>query len=166
MVLTALVRKNTHIKCFAHTLNLSWQQECNLPAVSRLLGRVWRISTLHQCSSTTTNHLQVKQKLLDLQSHELKSDVATRWTRDIVKGCFFFSLQLMPLCRLLRWEKKSPNLALSKELCFKYRGCYKGLKANKRCHYIDVRGEKSNRLSYYSTKCTTSDRQHWRLSSF
>lgn len=79
MIVAAQVAKFAHVRCFAHTLNLASQRALKVPTVARLLGRIRRISTFFHRSTTANHQLQVKQKLLGLPSHKLKTDVATRW---------------------------------------------------------------------------------------
>ncbi|KAK0143563.1 Zinc finger BED domain-containing protein 6 [Merluccius polli] len=69
----------THVKCFAHTINLAAQRALKLPSVSRLLARIRRISVFFHRSHIASRVLQQKQKLLDLPPHKLKTDVSTRW---------------------------------------------------------------------------------------
>ncbi|KAK0139816.1 Zinc finger BED domain-containing protein 1 [Merluccius polli] len=68
-----------HITCFAHTLNLAAQRALKLTAVSRLLGRIRRITGFFHRSTIANHELQEKQKLLQLPVHKLKTDVPTRW---------------------------------------------------------------------------------------
>ncbi|KAI4810938.1 hypothetical protein KUCAC02_013865, partial [Chaenocephalus aceratus] len=49
--------------------------------LSRLLGRVRRISTFFHRSTTANHYLKEKQKCLGLKNHKLITDVATRWNR-------------------------------------------------------------------------------------
>ncbi|XP_030235893.1 zinc finger BED domain-containing protein 1-like [Gadus morhua] len=79
MVVAAQVGGYLHVKCFAHTLNLASQRALKLPAVARLLGRVRRITTFFHRSTIANSMLEQKQKLLDLPTHKLKTDVVTRW---------------------------------------------------------------------------------------
>ncbi|KAK0131409.1 Zinc finger BED domain-containing protein 1 [Merluccius polli] len=58
----------THVKCFAHTINLAAQRALKLP----------RFGEFHR-SHIASRVLQQKQKLLDLPPHKLKTDVSTRW---------------------------------------------------------------------------------------
>ncbi|KAI7789400.1 putative zinc finger BED domain-containing protein 1-like [Triplophysa rosa] len=78
MVVAAQVGRFTHIRCFAHTLNLASQSALKLSAVSRLLGRIQRISCFFHRSTTANHILQEKQKLLGLPCHKIKTDVC-RW---------------------------------------------------------------------------------------
>lgn len=68
-----------HVKCFAHTLNLASQCALKVGALSRLLGRIRRISTFFHRSTTASHCLKVKQQCLGLKNHKLITDVATRW---------------------------------------------------------------------------------------
>uniref|UniRef100_A0A3B4FMZ3 BED-type domain-containing protein n=1 Tax=Pundamilia nyererei TaxID=303518 RepID=A0A3B4FMZ3_9CICH len=68
-----------HVKCFAHTLNLASQRALNLPAVARVLGRVRRITGFFNRSTVANHALEQKQKMLQLPTHKLKTDVCTRW---------------------------------------------------------------------------------------
>uniref|UniRef100_A0A3P8P8X8 BED-type domain-containing protein n=1 Tax=Astatotilapia calliptera TaxID=8154 RepID=A0A3P8P8X8_ASTCA len=68
-----------HVKCFAHTLNLASQRALNLPAVARVLGRVRRITGFFNRSTVANHALEQKQKMLQLLTHKLKTDVCTRW---------------------------------------------------------------------------------------
>lgn len=60
MISAAEIGKFPHVKCFAHTLNLAAQRALKLPAVSRLLGRVRRISAYFH-RSTKAKHLCLKK---------------------------------------------------------------------------------------------------------
>lgn len=68
-----------HIKCFAHTLNLTTQDGLKIAATERLLGRVRRIVSFFHRSAVATTVLKEKQSLLGLPHHKLKADVKTRW---------------------------------------------------------------------------------------
>ena len=68
-----------HVGCFAHILKLASQAALKIPAVSRLLGRVRRISTFFHRSTLANHALKNKQKLLDLPQRKLVTDVSTRW---------------------------------------------------------------------------------------
>lgn len=68
-----------HIGYFAHVLNLASQAALKMPAVSRLLGRLRRISAFFHRSTIASHELKQKQKLLDLPQHKLVTDVPTRW---------------------------------------------------------------------------------------
>jgi len=59
----------THIKCFAHTLNLAAQRALKLTSVSRLLGRIQRITGFFHCSTIANHAMQEKQRLLELPLH-------------------------------------------------------------------------------------------------
>ena len=56
MIRAAETGKSPHVKCFAHTLNLAAQRALKLQTVSRLLGRVRRISAYFH-RSTKAKHL-------------------------------------------------------------------------------------------------------------
>lgn len=47
--------------------------------MAQLLGKVRRITAFFHRSSIASHTLKVKQKLLDLPSHKLKTNVVTRW---------------------------------------------------------------------------------------
>ncbi|XP_053573689.1 E3 SUMO-protein ligase ZBED1-like [Bombina bombina] len=79
MIVAAQVGKFPHIKCFAHTLNLASQRALKVATLSRLLGRVRRISTFFHRSTTANHCLKEKQKCLGLKNHKLITDVTTRW---------------------------------------------------------------------------------------
>ncbi|XP_077063574.1 E3 SUMO-protein ligase ZBED1-like [Siphateles boraxobius] len=68
-----------HIKCFAHTLNLTTQDGLKIAATERLLGRVRRIVSFFHRNAVATTVLKEKQGLLGLPHHKLKADVKTRW---------------------------------------------------------------------------------------
>nr|XP_057922488.1 E3 SUMO-protein ligase ZBED1-like [Doryrhamphus excisus] len=68
-----------HIKCFAHTINLATQAGLGVPRVTRLLGRVRRVAAFFHGNSTATAVFTSKQMQLQLPSHELITDVTTRW---------------------------------------------------------------------------------------
>ncbi|KAK7916754.1 hypothetical protein WMY93_012515 [Mugilogobius chulae] len=79
MAIAAEIAKLLHIRCFAHTINLSAQRALKTPTVSRLLGRIRQIVTFFRKSTTASHVLQQKQKLLNMPGHKLMSDVQTRW---------------------------------------------------------------------------------------
>ena len=70
---------SAHIRCFAHTLNLSTRKGLDLPQMDRLLGRVNRIVSFFHRSDTANTQLKAKQKLLELPQHKLLQDCKTRW---------------------------------------------------------------------------------------
>ncbi|XP_055068182.2 E3 SUMO-protein ligase ZBED1-like [Misgurnus anguillicaudatus] len=79
MIVAAQVGKFSHVKCFAHTLNLTCQRALKGATLSRLLSRVRRISSFFHRSTTASHSLKVKQQCLGLSNHKLITDVATRW---------------------------------------------------------------------------------------
>uniref|UniRef100_A0A8C4SKE9 BED-type domain-containing protein n=1 Tax=Erpetoichthys calabaricus TaxID=27687 RepID=A0A8C4SKE9_ERPCA len=79
MLAAAQLGNFQHVKCFAHTINLAAQRALKLPSVSRLLGKIRRITGFFHCSATANHVLKQKQKLLELAPHKLTTDVATRW---------------------------------------------------------------------------------------
>ncbi|XP_053554170.1 thyroid hormone receptor alpha isoform X1 [Bombina bombina] len=79
MIVAAQVGKFPHVKCFGHTLNLASQRALKVATLSRLLGRVRRISTFFHRSTTANHCLKEKQKCLCLKNHKLITDVTTRW---------------------------------------------------------------------------------------
>ncbi|XP_073450123.1 E3 SUMO-protein ligase ZBED1-like [Aquarana catesbeiana] len=79
MIVAAQVGKFPHVKCFAHTLNLASQRALKVATLSRLLGRVRRISTFFHRSTRASHCLKEKQKCLGLKNHKLITDVPTRW---------------------------------------------------------------------------------------
>nr|XP_055049286.1 E3 SUMO-protein ligase ZBED1-like [Misgurnus anguillicaudatus] len=79
MLAAAQIDNLAHITCFAHTLNLAAQRALKLNTVSRLLGRIRRITGFFHRSAIANHELLEKQKLLQLPEHKLKTDVATRW---------------------------------------------------------------------------------------
>ncbi|KAK7877985.1 hypothetical protein WMY93_031365 [Mugilogobius chulae] len=79
MAIAAEIAKLLHIRCFAHTINLSAERALKTPTVSRLLGRIRQIVTFFRKSTTASHVLQQKQKLLNMPGHKLMSDVQTRW---------------------------------------------------------------------------------------
>ena len=68
-----------HVKCFAHTINLASQRVLSVQAVARLMGRVRRITAFFNRSTLANHALAQKQKMLELPSYKLKTDVSTRW---------------------------------------------------------------------------------------
>uniref|UniRef100_A0A8C4SQW8 BED-type domain-containing protein n=1 Tax=Erpetoichthys calabaricus TaxID=27687 RepID=A0A8C4SQW8_ERPCA len=79
MLAAAQLGNFQHVKCFAHTINLTAQRALKLPSVSRLLGKIRRITGFFHRSATANHVLKQKQKLLELAPHKLTTDVATRW---------------------------------------------------------------------------------------
>ncbi len=72
-----------HIKCFAHTINLATQAGLGVARVTRLLGRVRRITAFFHRSSTAAALFMSKQKLLQLPPHKLIMDVTKRWNSSL-----------------------------------------------------------------------------------
>uniref|UniRef100_A0AAY5L481 HAT C-terminal dimerisation domain-containing protein n=1 Tax=Esox lucius TaxID=8010 RepID=A0AAY5L481_ESOLU len=79
MLAAAQMGNFEQVKCFAHTINLAAQRALKLPTVSRLLGRIRRITGFFHRSTSASHILEQKQKLLELPPDKLKTDVATRW---------------------------------------------------------------------------------------
>lgn len=79
MIVAAQLGNFLHIKCYAHTLNLASQKALKLPTVTRLLGRIRRITTFFHRSTTANQLLKENQNMLSLKNHKLKTDVCTRW---------------------------------------------------------------------------------------
>ncbi|KAE8288344.1 Zinc finger BED domain-containing protein 4 [Larimichthys crocea] len=69
----------SHLKCYAHTLNLAAQRALKVPSVARLLGRVRRIGTFFHRSTVGAQQLEESQRLLNIPKHKLKVDCCTRW---------------------------------------------------------------------------------------
>ncbi|XP_038133614.1 E3 SUMO-protein ligase ZBED1-like [Cyprinodon tularosa] len=79
MNIAAQLANVLRFRCFAHTLNLASQRALKLPAVTRLLVRVRRVTTFFRRSTVAFHVLREKQALLNLPLHKLITDVATRW---------------------------------------------------------------------------------------
>ena len=81
MISAAEIGKFPHVKCFAHTLNLAAQRALKLPTVSRLLGRVRRISAYFHRSTKAKHLFEENQRVVLKLTSPLKliTDVATRW---------------------------------------------------------------------------------------
>ena len=81
MICAAEIGKFPHVKCFAHTLNLAAQRALKLPTVSRLLGRVRRVSAYFHRSTKAKHLFEENQKAVLKLTSPLKliTDVATRW---------------------------------------------------------------------------------------
>lgn len=81
MISAAEIGKFPHVKCFAHTLNLAAQRALKLLAVSRLLGRVRRISVYFHRSTKAKHLFEENQRVVLKLTSPLKviTDVATRW---------------------------------------------------------------------------------------
>uniref|UniRef100_A0A8C1U7M1 BED-type domain-containing protein n=1 Tax=Cyprinus carpio TaxID=7962 RepID=A0A8C1U7M1_CYPCA len=69
----------SHIRCFAHSLNLASQKALKVPSVDRLLGRVRRVTAFFRRSTIASQQLKQNQLLLKLPKHRLITDVVTRW---------------------------------------------------------------------------------------
>ena len=79
MTVAARLAGLTHIQCFAHSLNLASQRALKIQSVARLLGRVRRVTAFFRRSTLASEQLKQKQRLLQLPSHRLITDVITRW---------------------------------------------------------------------------------------
>ncbi|KAK7883941.1 hypothetical protein WMY93_027064 [Mugilogobius chulae] len=79
MAVAARLAKMTHIQCFAHSLNLASQKALKIPQVSRLLGRIKRVTAFFRRSAIASHQLKLKQEQLQLPKHKLITDVVTRW---------------------------------------------------------------------------------------
>ncbi|XP_039661199.1 E3 SUMO-protein ligase ZBED1-like [Perca fluviatilis] len=79
MISAAEIGKFPHVKCFAHTLNLAAQRALKLPTVSRLLGRVRRISAYFHRSTKAKHLFEENQRVVLKLTSPLKliTDVAT-----------------------------------------------------------------------------------------
>ncbi|XP_077080800.1 E3 SUMO-protein ligase ZBED1-like [Siphateles boraxobius] len=69
----------SHIRCFAHSLNLASQKALKVPSVDRLLGRVRCVTAFFRRSTIASHQLKQNQDLLKLPKHRLITDVVTRW---------------------------------------------------------------------------------------
>ncbi|XDV44703.1 hypothetical protein PO909_012944 [Leuciscus waleckii] len=69
----------SHIRCFAHSLNLASQKALKVASVDRLLGRVRRVTAFFRRSTIASQQLKQNQLLLKLPKHRLITDVVTRW---------------------------------------------------------------------------------------
>ncbi|XP_038141291.1 E3 SUMO-protein ligase ZBED1 [Cyprinodon tularosa] len=74
-------RLSPHIRCCARTINLAAQKGMGVNQMSRLLDRVRKIVTFFHRSAAAAAVLKDKQKMLQLPSHKLVQDVATRWNQ-------------------------------------------------------------------------------------
>ncbi|KAM8731669.1 E3 SUMO-protein ligase ZBED1-like [Acanthopagrus schlegelii] len=81
MTSAAEIGRFPHVKCFAHTLNLAAQRALKLPTVSRLLGRVRRISAYFHRSPKAKHLFEENQRTILKLTCPLKliTDVSTRW---------------------------------------------------------------------------------------
>ncbi|XP_073701142.1 E3 SUMO-protein ligase ZBED1-like [Garra rufa] len=79
MTVAARLAGLTHIQCFAHSLNLASQRALKIQSVARLLGRIRRVTAFFRRSTLASEQLKQKQRLLQLPSHRLITDVITRW---------------------------------------------------------------------------------------
>lgn len=68
-----------HVRCVAHSINLSTQKGLQITQMNRLLGRVRRIVGFFHRSTTANAVLKTKQTLLEIPKHKLINDVPTRW---------------------------------------------------------------------------------------
>lgn len=78
-VVAAQMGNFLYVKCYAHTLNIASQKALKLPAVTKLLARVRRITSFFHRSTVANHLLEENQNLLSLKNHKLKTDVSTRW---------------------------------------------------------------------------------------
>ncbi|XP_071105253.1 E3 SUMO-protein ligase ZBED1-like [Haliotis cracherodii] len=69
----------THVKCFAHTVNLASQRALKIDRVNRLLKKLRTIVVFFHRSTVANALLKQKQGMLQLPDHKLIQDVSTRW---------------------------------------------------------------------------------------
>lgn len=75
--------------CYGHRINLMVKNSLNIPEVNRLLGKARKLVTFFHQSSSISDLLCEKQKLLfddsraNLVGHKLIIDVATRWNSSL-----------------------------------------------------------------------------------
>jgi hypothetical protein len=68
-----------HIRCFAHTLQLSVKAGLKIKDISNAAAAARKLVGHFKKSSLASNELNSRQKQLDLPQHSLLQDVPTRW---------------------------------------------------------------------------------------
>ncbi|KAL6491014.1 hypothetical protein MHYP_G00013590 [Metynnis hypsauchen] len=72
-----------HIRCIAHTLNLSSQKALKVETVSALLVKIRKLVTFFHKSPKACGALHEVQAQLKLKDHKLIHDVTTRWNSSL-----------------------------------------------------------------------------------
>lgn len=72
-----------HIRCIAHTLNLSSQKALKVETVSALLVKIRKLVTFFHKSPKACEALHEVQAQLKLKHHKLVHDVSTRWNSSL-----------------------------------------------------------------------------------
>ena len=72
-----------HVRCIAHTLNLSSQKVFKVQSVSELMVKIRKVVTYFHKSTKACEALHEKQNDLSLEHHKLVHDVSTRWNSSL-----------------------------------------------------------------------------------
>ncbi|XP_077386781.1 E3 SUMO-protein ligase ZBED1-like [Festucalex cinctus] len=72
-----------HVRCIAHTLNLSSQKTFKVDQVKPILVKIRRIVTFFHKSTKASDALRDQQHSLGLAHHKLIHDVSTRWNSSL-----------------------------------------------------------------------------------
>ena len=68
-----------HFPCFAHTLQLAIKKVLAVPRVSTVIARCKKLVEHFNKSTKETYCLREKQKMLQIEQHNLIQDCPTRW---------------------------------------------------------------------------------------
>ncbi|XP_067676420.1 E3 SUMO-protein ligase ZBED1-like [Haliotis asinina] len=100
----------SHIACFAHTLNLATQRGLKMPQMERLLRRVTRVVSFFHKSTSATSALTLMHAKLGLPKHRLEMDVSTRLnsTYDMLER--YVQQQAAVFAAILELKKKIKDL--------------------------------------------------------
>lgn len=73
----------THVRCFAHTINIAVQKALKVKSVNTCIGHIKRIVGFFARSPAAKGLLKEKQKQLEKPEHILINDVTTRWNSTV-----------------------------------------------------------------------------------
>jgi hypothetical protein len=118
-----LFETETHIKCYAHTLNLAAQKSLKVKQVSHILSRMRKIVAFFHRSSVASAKLREQAQCLQLPSHKLLIDVPTRWNSAYDMVCRFLEMQcavttVLRMKEVSKFREKDINSFTDEDLAF------------------------------------------------